>query len=87
MTKFLRRARAALAASRKPLGTRSNMFSVVRTTTGITIHRQRQTAGDGRKARASATHHQLIDEQAGGRIEGPDSRISLTKRTILASAP
>src|SRR5689334_4998153 len=28
---------SAAAASRKPLGTRSSMFSVVRTTTGITI--------------------------------------------------
>jgi len=36
MTKFCG-APSALAASRRPLGTSSSMFSVVRTTTGITI--------------------------------------------------
>ncbi len=36
MTKLIG-APSALAASRKPLGTRISIFSVVRTTTGITI--------------------------------------------------
>ena len=58
-----RGAPSAAAASRSASGTSCSMSSVVRTTTGMTMMRQRHGAGQAGEM-AHRHHHDFIDEQA-----------------------
>ena len=75
----------AYAASRRPAGTSSNMFSVVRITTGMTISASAITPAQPEKCLYRATTTAYTNRPM--TIDGADSRMSLTKRVVAPSQP